>query len=222
MPNSVPSIELTRHVSDIIMTEDQQPENIPTSEAIGDSSELDEIAEELMMTDEDHEADDPLDDGLIQMSEDVTDEIENVNDEIGPPAAEDDNSVDGEVEEGSMPLCQWALGPRRSRRARGLSVIQPFEDVALLNRSVPVKPPLNAVEHVTLLQVATKGVVKGGFNQCQPGDPEGTFRESILSYYEGNDSRPLENYMTGFLLNQMSAKAGIRKHGGKAIEALLT
>ena len=64
MPNSMPSVELTRNVSDANMTNDQQPAIIPNSEAIGDASELDEIAEELMTSDKSHEADIPLDNGV--------------------------------------------------------------------------------------------------------------------------------------------------------------
>ena len=99
MPNSMPSVELTRNVSDANMTNDQQPAIIPNSEAIGDASKLDEITEELMASDEAHEVDNPLDNGENEVTEDANDEIE-------PPALEDDNSVDEEAEERSMPLHQ--------------------------------------------------------------------------------------------------------------------
>ena len=43
--------------------------------------------------------------------------------------------------------------------------------------------------------------------------------EAVHVMKEKNESRPLESFIAGFLL--MSAKAGIKKHGKRAIEALL-
>ena len=46
-------------------------------------------------------------------------------------------------------------------------------------------------------------------------------QESINTQKSINDTRFLENYVTGFVLNQMQSKAGMRKHGTKEIQALL-
>jgi hypothetical protein len=45
------------------------------------------------------------------------------------------------------------------------------------------------------------------------------FSEQQLLGFETNDA--LHNYVTGYVMTQMTAQAGIKKHGSKAIDALL-
>ena len=45
-------------------------------------------------------------------------------------------------------------------------------------------------------------------------------REAIEKLRVHGETRDLETYATGFILHQMSAKQGVRKHGEKALTAL--
>ena len=76
-------------------------------------------------------------------------------------------------------------------------------------------------EHVTLLEVATKEKYVGRYEHFMEGNLTGKLHSVIDFYFNSKEHRPLENYMTRFLLNQMSAKARIRKYGRVAIEALM-
>ena len=110
------------------------------------------------------------------------------------------------------------MQPRRSRRIRSLSTIAPFQDAGIMNESDNIT--LHE-EHVTLLQVATKGKFVSGHKQFKEGNPTGKLHSAIDSYFNSNECKPLENYMARFVLNQMSAKARIRKYRKVAIEALM-
>ena len=48
-----------------------------------------------------------------------------------------------------------------------------------------------------------------------------TLREAIGVLRDKNEPRHLENFITGFLLNQMSAKAGTKLFGDEAVNALM-
>ena len=46
-------------------------------------------------------------------------------------------------------------------------------------------------------------------------------KEAINAQKSRNETRFLENYVIGFVLNQMTSKDGTRKHGEKVIQAIL-
>jgi hypothetical protein len=53
--------------------------------------------------------------------------------------------------------------------------------------------------------------------------PHNQFLQQGIDEYNANhkDTKTLQRYITGFIMTQMTAKAGIKKHGQLAVDALL-
>ena len=114
----------------------------------------------------------------------------------------------------ALPLGQWVNLPRRSRRAAGQNPVDAFVDVHRAEEGA-----INTTG-VSMLHVATSPV-KGNFSRFDEGVENGMLKEAVDVLKQRNEPRYLENFIVGYLLNQISAKRGIKKHGEKAVETLL-
>ena len=53
-------------------------------------------------------------------------------------------------------------------------------------------------------------------------NPKHSLRETVERFNITDDPAELQHHLTGVLLNQMSSRAGAKKHGDRAKEALFT
>ena len=74
----------------------------------------------------------------------------------------------------------------------------------------------NEVSCLTLLHILTKSK-EYNFKCFNPKEANKILKEVVEQLDKRNDLRCLENYAVGFLLNQMPAKAIIKKHGIKVV-----
>ena len=59
-------------------------------------------------------------------------------------------------------------------------------------------------------------------DMCNLLSPKHSLEEAVRLHETTNDPSPLQHHLTGVLLNQMSARAGIKKHGDKTKEVLFS
>ena len=65
-----------------------------------------------------------------------------------------------------------------------------------------------------------KKKIKNTLRADQEAEKKETLREAMEEMQAGGSDVKLSHYITGFVMHQMTAKAGIKKHGKVAIEAL--
>ena len=71
-----------------------------------------------------------------------------------------------------------------------------------------------------MLQVASSSL-KGDFSRLNEGSDKGMLREEVGALKFKDETRHIENYIVGHLLNQMSAKESLERHGDRAVKAIL-
>ena len=106
-----------------------------------------------------------------------------------------------------LPLGEWVNLPRRSRIISGMNPIDPPDDP-------------NDMECVSMFHIATNDVSRN-FSRFDDGLKNGMLKEAVDIVRDRNEIRCWENFIVGHLLNYMSAKNCIIKHGAKAFVSLL-
>ena len=106
----------------------------------------------------------------------------------------------------SMPLGKWTNLSRRSRRIAGREPSANFVDVE------PLENHGTMDSEVSLLHLALDAKSEDA-DKFEPtcGDSP-MLQEDINAQKSRNNTRFLENYVRGFMLNQMSSQAGTREH----------
>ena len=93
-----------------------------------------------------------------------------------------------------MPLGEWVNLPRQSRRITGLNPVDPSVDVPR-NSDDP-----NDMEGMSMLHIATNDVIRK-FSRFDDGLKSGMLKEAVDTLKERNETRYLENFIVGQLLN---------------------
>ena len=99
--------------------------------------------------------------------------------------------------------------PRRLRRVVGLDPVEAFVDI-----------DSNDINSTSLLHITVDDNKKDVSN-FEQGSIKEMLSKVFSMLYKKNEPSHLENFMTGYLLNQMSVKAGIKVYGKKAVTVLM-
>ena len=166
---------------------------------------------------------DNVDSTVSNSDEEVIDHMENeitnsidVHDQVDEVHEEEvhDNEVVDTIEE--ITLEEWVRQPRRSRRTRNEEPLEAFVDADVENEGVPPKDmPL-----YTMLYMVTKKEEGYIFEEYKPKIISKRLTKELSKLHDNNNPKELFHYITGYLLNQMSTKVGIKKLDSKAEEAL--